>query len=108
MMLLEISIHASREGSDLVLLATIAIATISIHASREGSDKIWNPSSADAPIFQSTLPVREATSSAALLRRSSGISIHASRKGSDSGLPASLSADAYFNPRFPQGKRPAS
>ncbi len=82
MMLLEISIHASREGSDLVLLATIAIATISIHASREGSDL-----------------------KSGALTASSMISIHASREGSDIERSVAAPLVRNFNPRFPQGKR---
>ena len=56
-----ISIHASREGSDDIVLLNVADFIISIHASREGSD------------------VGATTQDAETTR----ISIHASREGSD-------------------------
>ena len=79
----DISIHASRGGSDRFVhrLETCAVQ-ISIHASRGGSDPIglsaWRPSG-----FQSTLPAGEATA-----------------------LPPSCRGTFHdFNPRFPRGKR---
>ena len=36
----QISIHAPREGSDMVTLVSLVDATISIHAPREGSDEV--------------------------------------------------------------------
>ena len=79
----EISIYASREGSDKLAFIIGKYHNISIHASREGSD--------DTPIlgsvlpfpFQSTLPAREATMLLLNLKLSGIISIHASREGSD-------------------------
>ena len=57
-----ISIHASREGSDAaVILKYTHTATISIHASREGSDRSLSVTFPPGR-FQSTLPAREATS----------------------------------------------
>ena len=56
-------------------------------------------------IFQSTLPVGEATGADADLKRQLSISIHASRGGSDRGRYRRRGGRYYFNPRFPWGKR---
>ena len=59
---LTISIHAPREGSDfLQLFQSPLTLAISIHAPREGSDRWRTPRIWLAPRFQSTLPVRGAT-----------------------------------------------
>ena len=58
---IQISIHASRGGSDLWCSAVAARTAISIHASRGGSDWKRPASFWTAAIFQSTLPVGEAT-----------------------------------------------
>ena len=102
---------------------------ISIHASRGGSDQSGARHCPCRQIFQSTLPVGEATAGATVIAYIVGISIHASRGGSDpdkyvmrmggwsfqSTLPVGEatresaefdSAKNYFNPRFPWGKRP--
>ena len=79
-----ISIHASREGSDVLLLRSLPVhIRISIHASREGSDTACYAVPKSYSKFQSTLPAREATTSVGYKW-----------------------ADVYnFNPRFPRGKR---
>ncbi len=56
-----ISIHASREGSDVESQAALILSKISIHASREGSDFPPLMNGIESYIFQSTLPAREAT-----------------------------------------------
>ena len=59
---LTVSIHAPREGSDNKSGRWIVTHVVSIHAPREGSD---NWSSTSRPlwlVFQSTLPVKGATS----------------------------------------------
>ena len=56
-----ISIHAAREGGDIVFGVAVALGYISIHAAREGGDR------------QRTLPNRQ----------SMHISIHAAREGGD-------------------------
>ncbi len=59
---MEISIHASREGSDDDRAVYNNLPAISIHASREGSDgKLTEDETALRRRFQSTLPAREAT-----------------------------------------------
>ena len=122
-----ISIHASREGSDLALSLNVSPRVISIHASREGSD-------VESCHFRIELSIsihasREGSDFGlcSLLRLRLLISIHASREGSDlrqwlkwwqvqfqSTLPAREATgriiktgegDVNFNPRFPRGKR---
>ena len=64
------------EGTDIPLI-------ISIHAAREGGD-LPNASSQDPCIkFQSTPPVKAATSNRKEVLRGSEISIHAAREGGD-------------------------
>ena len=77
-----ISIHASRMGCDIALIAWHRVPRISIHASRMGCD---------APRFGSAV--------------SAGISIHASRMGCDSTNIRTHSSIVYFNPRIPYGMR---
>ena len=78
-----ISIHASRGGSDIWYLGMDVKNKISIHASRGGSDVIFFGFRLHPEVFQSTLPVGEAT------------------------LWIYLRKNLYshFNPRFPWGKR---
>ena len=101
---------------------------ISIHAPRAGSDRrhmvlrrsrtYFNPRSpcgerpkppirkAENKIFQSTLPVRGATSWETIARRLHYISIHAPRAGSDTMTIADAAPILDFNPRSPCGERP--
>ena len=78
---------------------------ISIHASREGSDipgdRPW-----DLPWdFNPRFPRGKRPSKLVPLL-STMISIHASREGSDHHQATVLPCTVYFNPRFPRGKRP--
>ena len=57
-----ISIHAPREGSDPVQPRHYVLGHISIHAPREGSDYDAIQRELAETEFQSTLPVRGATS----------------------------------------------
>ena len=57
----KISIHAPREGSDNKRAEIWGTMKISIHAPREGSDDIINSQSKSEEVFQSTLPVKGAT-----------------------------------------------
>ena len=67
--LVNISIHASRGGSDLAISCLRAIAAgISIHASRGGSDPSGVRRCRCRQTFQSTLPVGEATRKAETIR----------------------------------------
>ena len=56
-------------------------------------------------VFQSTLPVGEATEIIWVIKNYAGISIHASRGGSDGDNSPNVSGSGNFNPRFPWGKR---
>ena len=57
-----VSIHAPREGSDFKSIQDIIKSTVSIHAPREGSDIGPLVHCHDGSEFQSTLPVKGATS----------------------------------------------
>ena len=100
---------------------------ISIHAPLTGSDEknqggnsnvfYFNPRSpygerppncwptAKRRLFQSTLPLRGATTKSARIFDLIGISIHAPLTGSDPPLPGTLSRCRDFNPRSPYGER---
>ena len=80
---LGISIHAPRAGSDIDLHDFGIRHEISIHAPRAGSDPCDMPKSRPSGAFQSTLPVRGATSARC----------------------ANPAGTAYFNPRSPCGER---
>ena len=58
-------------------------------------------------VFQSTLPVGEATGLEYVTAADTAldISIHASRGGSDESVISFFPHPVYFNPRFPWGKR---
>ena len=111
----------------LAISGTAFRSAISIHASRGGSDDRRKQRKVNCDKFQSTLPAGEATNLRYFLKQVFQISIHASRGGSDiflsivprrpifqSTLPAGEATllmreiwptYAYFNPRFPWGKR---
>ena len=57
-----ISIHAAREGGDSGRGIVEWDEVISIHAAREGGDTTFSTSSSVRPSFQSTPPVKAATS----------------------------------------------
>ena len=74
-----ISIHAPREGSDLLVSVATLTCVISIHAPREGSDLLqWRHDKRRFPI-----------------------SIHAPREGSDFQVIAAVFLPDNFNPRSP-------
>ena len=56
-------------------------------------------------LFQSTLPLRGATSLLRICAHCFGISIHAPLTGSDAGWFQILVLDKHFNPRSPYGER---
>ena len=78
---------------------------ISIHASRGGSDIADTELLPHRLEFQSTLPAGEATEPRGVGVPEGAISIHASRGGSDHPVSAYWLKFANFNPRFPRGKR---
>ena len=62
-----VSIHAPREGSDFGYYTQADVVEIvSIHAPREGSDLVADPAQPLLKVFQSTPPVRGATSMPAM------------------------------------------
>ena len=123
-----ISIHAPRAGSDIsfsfLLTGKIyfnprspcgerqfcivyvgVLYEISIHAPRAGSDRVLAQMEAEEQKFQSTLPVRGATSFDRGEDFAASISIHAPRAGSDPRRTAARVARENFNPRSPCGER---
>ena len=81
---MRISIHAAREGGDEWADAVNGAAEIiSIHAAREGGDSmlLWRPR--NRMVFQSTPPVKAATSDLIPVYYYAKISIHAAREGGD-------------------------
>ena len=80
----KISIHAAHAGSDAERLYYAGLCKISIHAAHAGSDQYGKFLNRQRKIFQSTLPMRAATS--ASIRSLMGSSIN-------------------FNPRCPCGQR---
>ena len=75
---------------------------ISIHASREGSDVATGIAILEGTEFQSTLPAREATSADIdFMQGLADISIHASREGSDPFIVQGLYSFAVFRSTLP-------
>ena len=78
-----ISIHAPREGCDFgVHVEAEPVVQISIHAPREGCDGS-SSTTGNGLAFQSTHPVRGATTIGRYVRQVIDISIHAPREGCD-------------------------
>ena len=97
-----ISIHAPREGSDVLsYLSDDLELTISIHAPREGSDKGNLGNYLPDVKFQSTLPVKGATQAVQRSRQVCHISIHAPREGSDTGIAAAADCCIIFQSTLP-------
>ena len=106
----EISIHAPREGCDRQVASGYRMVAISIHAPREGCDHSYGCTHVLNLLFQSTHPVRGATTSSADLTSGEqfqsthpvrgatrlrfetpqikAISIHAPREGCDDNIDA--------------------
>ena len=79
-----ISIHAAREGGDHMFQHRFpACKNISIHAAREGGDRKVCKHIDFRTAFQSTPPVKAATTTQDLNEENHGISIHAAREGGD-------------------------
>ena len=100
-----ISIHASRGGSDLFAGWILSRRKNFNPRFPWGKRPVASAYVAKSGIFQSTLPVGEATYSPVGYSADGRISIHASRGGSDPGPRQCNGPDGYFNPRFPWGKR---
>ena len=96
-----ISIHAAREGGDLIRVAFRDFGNISIHAAREGGDFASFAVTCFTPLFQSTPPVKAATAKYNCLQIYFVISIHAAREGGDDIIQVSRERGINFNPRRP-------
>ena len=81
------------------------IIGISIHAPRAGRDLDPEGQSRRLPGFQSTRPVRGATTRPPCPQADQGISIHAPRAGRDPRRSPALQDRQDFNPRAPCGAR---
>ena len=79
----KISIHAAREGGDSDNANKMGTSMISIHAAREGGDTSLHITCPRYSVFQSTPPVKAATTMDMLLQQRVLISIHAAREGGD-------------------------
>ena len=100
-----ISIHAPREGSDVV--RPVPVEQTSAFQSTlpaRGATHFGKPSG-QRPGFQSTLPARGATASVIPNVQTAVISIHAPREGSDPDHSMRRGNQHYFNPRSPRGER---
>ena len=80
--------------------------TISIHAPREGGDLLPRSRTERKSAFQSTPPAKGATVDAVLSEGQSAISIHAPREGGDGGNIRFVYDGNDFNPRPPRRGRP--
>ena len=103
--LLNISIHAPREGSDALPLGAVGGARDFNPRSPRGERPAFLRNSSGKFAFQSTLPARGATCPCARCYYLIRISIHAPREGSDSSHQPCSAAFSYFNPRSPRGER---
>ena len=100
-----ISIHAPRAGCDFIVPVDFMSFRISIHAPRAGCDADSSPVTS-APIkFQSTHPVRGATTGDGVVVTKNEISIHAPRAGCDVHDHQCTHHVHDFNPRTPCGVR---
>ena len=96
-----ISIHAPLAESDVKVVDGVAVRFISIHAPLAESDGFILAADRLLTEFQSTLPVRGATSPHQHRSALFTISIHAPREGSDPFAPEMLNDRDDFNPRSP-------
>ena len=103
----QISIHAPRAGSDpSLLLVQGGLTHISIHAPRAGSDAPTAPICSMRAAFQSTLPVRGATSTAIVgMRWQTIFQSTLPVRGATARTRSVCSVWYYFNPRSPCGER---
>ena len=101
-----ISIHAPLTGCDLWSLMEGLFRVISIHAPLTGCDPSEDANSTTDKQFQSTHPLRGATSGAGEWLYRQGISIHAPLAGCDHPARCSSRQGHHFNPRTPRGVRP--
>ena len=106
-MLLSISIHAPRTGSDIPPRFPSASSPRNFNPrSPHGERRTQtNDNGIRRNLFQSTLPARGATAGRLRAARLTVISIHAPRTGSDKGGAVESGFCPHFNPRSPHGER---
>ena len=97
----KISIHAPLTGSDYPISCPLHPLRISIHAPLTGSDSLLSLSKLFPQLFQSTLPLRGATTLRAWSTIHYIISIHAPLTGSDGDNSIMKSNDILFQSTLP-------
>ena len=101
-----ISIHAPREGGDVVVLHGIVGGDdFNPRPPRGGRHHRHQCVLFRTGAFQSTPPARGATGKVVFNEVHAFISIHAPREGGDFSVRYRLTPDTYFNPRPPRGGR---
>ena len=102
-----VSIHAPHAGRDGFLDAPLCFC-ISFNPRAPCGARLARSLSANAEReFQSTRPMRGATTACTLSRSARGVSIHAPHAGRDSREQRRIGRSLSFNPRAPCGARPA-
>ena len=101
-----ISIHAPLAGCDNYRLQDVLCGDISIHAPLAGCDAKNAADEIVVTLFQSTHPLRGATTRHLLVSFQNYISIHAPLAGCDPGGYRAERLEPHFNPRTPCGVRP--
>ena len=107
--LLQISIHAPREGGRLPLCSDfVSVRIFQSTPPARGGDHRPGRRGRRQRIFQSTPPARGATVTRGYITQDEYISIHAPREGGDHVCARVNSGRGYFNPRPPRGGRRGS
>ena len=102
-----ISIHAPHTGRDPPFRSIVLyFGKISIHAPHTGRDHRFTRDAYTALLFQSTRPIRGATTYMKAVGTRELISIHAPHTGRDCEILFVTVIALYFNPRAPYGARP--
>ena len=89
------------KAATFLVITTKRLIDVSIHAAREGGDVYGGTLPAALQEFQSTPPVKAATSRKPLKRLLALVSIHAAREGGDIMRFFSRRPMPCFNPRRP-------
>ena len=103
-----ISIHAPLTGSDVQYLMGFEPESDFNPRSPYGERLLLIRPVCSSIVFQSTLPLRGATTDSRALLAEFRISIHAPLTGSDSVYQKNWIFMGYFNPRSPYGERPST
>ena len=101
----DISIHAPRAGCDSTLVRWLALEDISIHAPRAGCDLRYYGFTINRSRFQSTHPVRGATSTTIRSNRRARFQSTHPVRGATISVSRRLDVLQDFNPRTPCGVR---